>query len=170
MKLRTDGRECNHPTCGITCRREKKAKKHYRLQIKPVKHRTAIGAMNLLSVPDLLKIAIGTVHKYVRLRDQKLGCISCSNGKVEEAGHYFDAGVYSGIRLYEKNINGQCRNCNCFQKGNKEGYMIGFIARYGAEALLDLEIKSVATKFYKWSKSELIEIIIEFRNKTKELL
>lgn len=161
--------ECKHPTCGDTCRREKKPKKLYRLNRSPKPKRTAIGAMEEMDRADLLKIAISTLHNYVRLRDAAKGCISCKKGKVEEAGHYFPAGKYSGVRLDEINVNGQCKACNCLTDGNLEEYMNGMKLRYGVDALMELELRAMATKVYKWSRAELIDIITEFRNKTKEL-
>jgi len=157
-------RECKHPTCGETCRREKKIKNHRFIKVPSnVPHSS-------LSVPMLLNITQDLANELARLKDQNNGCISCENGKVKHAGHFFAQGKFSGVRFdYKININGQCDYCNTVLEGNLAQYHAGLIARYGAEAVKELEERANATKMYKWCRSELLELIEFFKSEIQKL-
>lgn len=150
-------RECKHPTCGPTCRREKKIKNHRFMKAPAQIHHSA------LSVPMLLNIVQDLCNTLVRLRDQNKGCISCQKGKVKHAGHFHPQGKFSGVRFDLINVNGQCDWCNTGMTGNLEEYHAGMIARYGAEAVKELEERANAIKLYKWTRSELMEFIEELK-------
>lgn len=109
-----------------------------------------------VSLPKLLKKAQVVFNKFVRLRDEGKGCISCG-ATVTEAGHYRSQGHYSSLRFNEMNTNGQCTRCNCFLHGNLIEYRKGLVKRYGEERVLMLEN---AGSFKKWTRFEL-EAIIE---------
>lgn len=154
-------KQCKHPTCGETCRREKKPKNR-RYRINP-----ALVDTGKLSVPMLLNVAQDLCNTLVRIRDNNKGCISCQKGKVKHAGHYFAQGKFSGVRLDLININGQCDFCNAGMNGNMAEYHAGMIARYGAEVIKELEERANATKMYKWTRSEVMEKIEEFKTQLK---
>jgi hypothetical protein len=146
-------RECKHPTCGATCRREKKPKNNRFT-------RAPVGVpLRAISLPILLNTAQLLCNALVRLRDQNKGCISCQKGKVKHAGHFFPQGKFSGVRFDLINVNGQCDFCNNGMTGNLEEYHSGMIAKYGAEVVKELEELANATKLYKWRRSELEELI-----------
>jgi hypothetical protein len=158
-------RECKHPTCGNTCRREKKKKNAPALSRRQIKGRTDVAALSEMDHATLLQLAVHVFNAYIRRRDQNMGCISCEKGKVEQAGHFHAAGKFSGVRFDEINVNGQCKLCNEPMDGNLEGYYTGLIARYGADVVKALENRANETKLYKWTREELIDIIVQFKTK-----
>jgi hypothetical protein len=95
------------------------------------------------------------------MRDYNQRCISC-NGSVEQAGHYFSSGHYSALTFNETNVNGQCIRCNCFLHGNLIQYRIGLVAKYGEKKVKALEDES-EVRTYKWSRTELEEIIQNYK-------
>jgi hypothetical protein len=158
-------KQCKHPTCGTTCRREKKQVKGFNSKAIGQMAGSDAEELKILPVPLLMKLAIHEFNAYIRLRDYKNRCISCQRTEVEHAGHYLPAGTYSGIRFNEINVNGQCSFCNSNQDGNLEEYNAGMVLKYGALEILALTKLGERTKFHKWDRSELIDIIIEYRNK-----
>jgi hypothetical protein len=140
---------CKHPTCydSPECRREKKASKTEQL--------------------SLIVKAQSAFNRYIRLRDKDKPCICGCGEKVEHAGHYFPLN-YSGVRFNEMNVNGQAKNCNFFGSSAIDpNYEAGLIDRYGMGATSDLIIKAESTKFKKWSRQELQEIIDIYNKKIK---
>ena len=119
------------------------------------------------SVAQLKKDVQKYVNKYVRLRDRDLKCISCEKNPVEHCGHYIACGSSGLLRYDEKNLNGQCQNCNVWQHGNLIGYRIGLVKKYGEEAVKDLEDRRFDVK--QWKREELEELLQETKNKIKEL-
>ena len=114
-------------------------------------------------LPKLKKKAQGTFNKWIRLRDGKLGCVSCGNA-VEHAGHYFSSGHHSALTFDEQNCHGQCLRCNNFLHGNLNYYRIGLVERYGEEYVIKLESKS-KNAIRKWDRIELEEIIKKYKVK-----
>jgi len=113
----------------------------------------------LTPLPKLLAKAQTVFNKWIRERDDSLGCISCSS-PVEHAGHYYSAGHYSALRFFEYNVNGQCLRCNNFLHGNLINYRKGLVKRYGEGTVIVLETQADLRKSTKWSRTEL-ELIIE---------
>ena len=111
---------CNHPTCHGACRRPKKQKKIYQLKRSPIKAKPKKGGV--LSHAELLQLAQFTFNKWIRNRDKNKPCISGGDNDLPhpdmqvkyEAGHYYPAGVFSGVRFDEINVNGQSKGDNCF--------------------------------------------------------
>lgn len=100
------------------------------------------------------------VNRVVVLEDKDKGCISCSDGPVTDAGHFFHRGTKyrtARLTLSRINLNGQCRSCNSFKGGgNQYEYRLGFIERYGLEAFEELEELKLAT-----DRGEVPELTIE---------
>lgn len=118
------------------------------------------------SVPQLLKKCQVLVNKYVRERDKDLGCISCTTGRVSQAGHYLSQGHHSAHRFdIEKNLFGQCTRCNLFLHGNLIGYRKGLIRRIGEEKVLMLE--GMTKKAFKWDRFTVIQKIEFFKEALK---
>lgn len=115
----------------------------------------------LVPIPVLLKRAEKIFNAYIRRRDEGLKCISCEN-PGNQAGHYFPV-RYSGVRFNEFNVNLQDPYCNCYAYGNQAMYRIGLVKKYGEKAVRELEEEAVATKFKKWSRGELDEIIDKYK-------
>lgn len=109
------------------------------------------------------------VNEYVRLRDQDKPCISCGAHPgtfTITAGHYYPAGTYKNIRYDLININGQCWwNCNKNKSGNLIEYRKGLVKRYGEEAVIDLDKRSL--KSPKFTVPDLIEMKKTFKLKIK---
>lgn len=115
----------------------------------------------LIPIPKLLKRAEKVFNCWVRKRDEGLKCISCEN-PGNQAGHYFPV-CYSGVRFSEVNVNLQDAYCNCYAYGNQAMYRIGLVMKYGEKAVRELEEEAVRTKYKKWSRSELEEIIEKYK-------
>lgn len=109
-------------------------------------------------------------HKYIKLRDKDLGCISCGTftANTYHAGHYLESGNNSFLRYHEDNIHKQCGyNCNIMRSGNTSLYRINLIKKIGVEKVEWLE--SNAKKVKKWTEEELKNIIDYYKQKIKEL-
>lgn len=159
-------KQCKHPTCGDTCRRDRKPKKTYTLKRSPIK-RAPAKKNGKRTMSRLKKLAGAAFNGYIRERDRHLGCISCSAGPVENAGHYYSDGHYSALRYNEVNVNGQCIRCNLHLSGNLIHYRNGLIKKYGEAKVLLLDSASRMSK--KHSRVELETIIKFYNNETLKL-
>lgn len=125
------------------------------------------------SIPDLIKIATKYFNRYIRLRDTQdnyFVCISCNQPKSLdklEAGHYLSAGHNGIVRFNEDNVHGQCHRCNFHLHGNQSNYRIGLIKKIGNERVEMLE--SLSRMRHKWSREGLINVIVTYKEKSKEL-
>ena len=113
------------------------------------------------SIPQLIRIATKYFNAYIRRRDISDGCISCTEGKVENAGHFLSAGHHSAFRFHEKNVHGQCVKCNLYLSGNLLNYRKGLVKKIGLEKVEWLE--SQTNKPFKWDRFSLIDIIEKYR-------
>lgn len=111
-------------------------------------------------------------QKYVRMRDKDKPCISCNNINATDwaGGHFYSAGMYSGLMFDERNCHKQCNShCNKFLSGNLLEYRKGLIKRYGKEFVTELDEISNEKKNYKYTKQELIAKKLQYEIKIKEL-
>jgi hypothetical protein len=111
-------------------------------------------------------------QKWVRLRDEGLPCISCNNPnpKYKAGGHYYPAGIYSGLMFDERNCHLQCNTyCNKMLSGNPIEYRKGLIKRFGLEFVNQLDIDADILRNRKYTKDELIEIKQKFELLIKKL-
>lgn len=86
------------------------------------------------TLSEWVSLAQEDVNRVVVAEDRYKGCISCTTGRVSDAGHYFHRGSKyrcSPITLDRRNLVGQCNHCNTYQGGRQHDYQIGYIARYG---------------------------------------
>lgn len=125
----------------------------------------------LKTTQDWLKEAQSIFNKYIRLRDEVQLCISCNKpirkGNVD-AGHMWSAGGHSNLRFNEFNVNAQCsRPCNKDKSGDINNYRLGFIKRYGADKLDELD--SIAHIERKFTKDELKEIIKKYKDLVRDM-
>lgn len=124
------------------------------------------------TLSDYEKEAKKSFQKWIRLRDQNLPCISCGNADTDDwaGGHYFPAGIYSGLMFDENNCHKQCNTyCNKWLSGNLIEYRKGLIKRYGIEFVEQLESMSDAKRDYKYTKNELIAKKLQYDIKIKEI-
>lgn len=111
-------------------------------------------------------------QRFIRLRDEGKPCISCMKANPVDwaGGHYFPAGIYSGLIFDERNCHGQCNSyCNKYLSGNLINYRFGLINRFGEEFVKKLESDAVLARNYKWTKDELIAKKEEYEQKIKSL-
>lgn len=119
---------------------------------------------------EVYKIAERWFHKWIRIRDiKKRGhCITCQGG-IEEAGH-FNHGGNNKYAFWcdfdERNLNGQCKQCNHFYSGRLNIYSGEIKRMYGAD-MID-ELNALNWKSEVWGKEDLIRIIEECKKKIKE--
>jgi hypothetical protein len=121
----------------------------------------------------LKKQVMNICHKYIRLRDKGLPCISCDakwNDQFQ-AGHLFKAELYSNLKYHECNILGQCRVCNLHKQGNENEYALRLPARIGQKNFETVQIMAAESKkqSFKWDRQELKALYIYYREKIKTL-
>lgn len=139
---------------------------------KDVKKRVKEMESNITKLSIYEGLAKKVFQKWVRLRDEHLGCISCGTRVTEQwdGGHYHKAELYSGVIFNEMNVNKQCCYCNGpYMDGNPTGYRKGLIEKYGLEAVRELDVLAIQTKQYKFTREELTEITNKYKQKIKEL-
>ena len=117
------------------------------------------------SLPALMKLATKHFNAYIRKRDEDKPCISCSQYRTLQAGHYYPAGHYPMVRFNEVNVNGECLQCNYFSGDHLVFYRENMTERHGAQAVLDLDMwaKYNMRTPHKWSRIELIDIIETYK-------
>ncbi len=123
--------------CGWNCAIEfAKASK-----IKKVKKEVKEAKLKLKSRSDWLKDTQVVFNKYIRLRDQDDGCISCGSKSASayHAGHYRSIGSAGHLRFNEQNCHRQCSACNTHLSGNLIRYRLGLIRKIGIFAVEALE-------------------------------
>lgn len=123
------------------------------------------------SLPQLMSKATEVFNAYIRKRDKHLPCISCSQYKALQAGHFYDANKYPMLRYKELNVNGECLYCNYYSGDHLIGYRANLISKIGEDNVIELDMIAKYNKriTYKWSRIELIEIIEDYKQKCKEL-
>ena len=127
----------------------------------------------LKTLSELEAEAKKSFQKYIRLRDKDLPCISCGNVNTTDwaGGHYFSAGMYSGLIFDERNCHKQCNTyCNCQLSGNLLEYRKGLINRFGFQFVNQLEVDSDRLRNYKWTREQLIAKKLQYDIKIKEIL
>ena len=122
---------------------------------------------DLLTVQDYLKMAQQVFNAFIRKRDDGLNCISCSNpAKKANAGHYFNANNHWNVRFDERNVHLQCEYCNTYLHGNLLEYQNNLRKKIGTPNYVLLCQDAYKTR--KFTRDELKEIIIIYKNKLKE--
>ena len=123
--------------CGFECALELAKNK----RIKTVKKEIKEAKLKLKSRSDWLKDTQVVFNKYIRLRDQDDGCISCGSKSAYayHAGHYRSIGSAGHLRFNELNCHRQCSACNTHLSGNLIRYRLGLIRKIGIHATEALE-------------------------------
>lgn len=127
------------------------------------------------SLSSLKKDLDKVFNEFIRKRDsvqfnKAFHCISCGEWKTIDqmnAGHYHAAGNNESVRWDERNVNGQCIQCNLHLHGNLLGYQKGMIKKYGQKVLDELEIKRF--NLSKMHKFEVTLLIQQYKEKLKKV-
>lgn len=123
------------------------------------------------TLPKLKKELQTVFNAFIRKRDEGQFCISCGEPhKILQAGHYFAVGGYDGLRFNEDNVHGECAGCNCFNESHLIGYGENLINKIGQDRYDALKqcARDYKMNGYKFSRSELIELIAYYKKKIKE--
>jgi hypothetical protein len=139
--------------------------------IKPSKAELeSTGSTN--DIPRLTRAAETAFNHFIRLRDKEKGCICGCKRKVEQAGHFFPAGSYSGVRFNEQNVHGIAKVCNYYSSNSAVDpeYEAGLAIRIGIKELNQLKKKAAESRLYRWTRSELIEIAEIYNDKVAQFL
>ena len=151
------------PKCAIDYTNKLKANK--------AKKEKSILKEKLKTLSDLEAEAKKSFQRYVRLRDKDLPFISCNNSNTNDwaGGHYFSAGMYSGLMFDERNCHKQCNtHCNKYLSGNLLEYRKGLIKRFGIKFVEKLESESDQKRNYKYTREELIAKKFQYDLKCKD--
>ena len=135
-------------------------------KIKTVKKEVKEAKLKLKSRSDWLKDTQVVFNKYIRLRDQDDGCISCGSKSAYayHAGHYRSIGSAGHLRFNELNCHRQCSACNTHLSGNLIRYRHGLIRKIGIHAVEALESDNYTVK---WSVEEIKLLKAQFSAKIK---
>ena len=135
-------------------------------KIKTVKKEVKEAKLKLKSRSDWLKDTQVVFNKYIRLRDQDDGCISCGSKSAYayHAGHYRSIGSAGHLRFNELNCHRQCSACNTHLSGNLIQYRLGLIRKIGIHAVETLESDNDTVK---WSVEEIKLLKAQFSAKIK---
>lgn len=156
---------CTEPKCIIEYSRQVRKKK----EAKDWKERKCKLKEKLKTLSQYEAEAKKSFQKWVRQRDDSLPCISCGTYETMrwDGGHLFKAEIFSGVIFDERNTNRQCIKCNTVLNGNEAEYSIRLKERIGTVEFLKLQIKAMETRYYKYTKEELIEIKNKYDRLTK---
>ena len=148
--------------CGFECALKLAKNK----RIKTVKKEVKEAKLKLKNRSDWLKDTQVVFNKYIRLRDQDDGCISCGSKSAAayHAGHYRSIGSAGHLRFNELNCHRQCSACNTHLSGNLIRYRLGLIRKIGIQSLETLEHDNNTVK---WSVEEIKLLKAQFSAKIK---
>jgi putative salt-induced outer membrane protein YdiY len=126
-------RACS-PKCAIQIVEDKKKKKR-RAETREMRKR-----YNENDRTYQLKQATTACHRYILMRDERAGCISCGirTGQMT-AGHFFTVGSSPELRYHEDNISKQCGQCNFHKSGNVAIYRVNLEAKIGRDRVENLD-------------------------------
>ena len=133
-----------------------------------VKHDIKQAKQALKTRSEHLKDCQAVVNRYIRLRDEKLPCISCGRYHTGQyhAGHYRSVGAMPSLRFNELNIHKQCSACNNHLSGNIVNYRINLIVKIGVDKVEWLEGNHEPLKL---TIPEILALKVEYRVKIKAL-
>lgn len=124
-----------------------------------------------VSLPKLKAKLQILVNAYVRQRDKDLPCISCGEFKSDmQAGHFYAVKGYDGLRYDLDNIHGECSGCNIYNESHLINYADNLFDKLGEVRYMALKQRAAEYKMngYKWSRSELEEMIAKFKQMLSE--
>ena len=103
------------PECGVQISRDKQQKE--RKALDKIERKAIRDAKERIkSRGDYLREAQAVINRYVRLRDSRLGCVSCERPATWQgqwhASHYRSRGAAPHLRFNLHNIHKACSICN----------------------------------------------------------
>ncbi|HEC2598582.1 TPA: recombination protein NinG [Raoultella ornithinolytica] len=103
------------------------------------------------------KEAQSAFNRYIRIRDEGKGCVSCGNpligksnyltGSAIDASHYRSRGAAAHLKFNVFNVHSACTRCNRQLSGNAVEYRIRLIDRIGLERVERLESDNEPRRF-----------------------
>jgi len=107
-------------------------------------------------------------NQWIRLRDEKKGCITCLKPFKDkfDAGHFLAVGSYPNLRFNEDNCHGQCVHCNQHKHGASAEYFIQLPNRIGLCKFN--ELLNSRNESLKLTLDEIQELIKIYKLKIKE--
>jgi hypothetical protein len=160
-RFNTFQKTCNEAKCVVVYMQTEKAKNE----------RKAMVAMReRVKTTSQWRNELQTIfNRWVRMRDAKLGCISCGRPLVGkyDAGHYYSVGAYPSLRYHPDNCHGQCVECNQHRHGNLIEYGERLTKRIGVERVE--ELRRVRTQMVRLTIGEIKDAIKLYKRKIKEL-
>ena len=106
------------PTCALELARA--------VRLKAERKEDRVKREKMKSRRDWLAECQTVVNKYVRLRDARLGCVSCDRPASWDgqwhASHFRSVGAASAVRFHLWNIHKACSICNNHKSGNLSEY------------------------------------------------
>ena len=133
-----------------------------------VKHKEAKRSLKDNDKKLREKTAQQSFNKYIRVRDDKLPCISCGRHHTGQyhAGHYRSRGAHPELRFEELNCHKQCAPCNNHLSGNISNYRPALITKIGQDKVDWIEGPH---KPKKYTCAELKKIELKYKAKLKGL-
>lgn len=107
-------------------------------------------------------------NRYIRIRDELCGCISCgTRADIKyDAGHFIPAGRCIPLRYNEINIHKQCTRCNTHMSGNLTAYEAALRIKLGNEVV---EWLKGPHEPIRYRAEDYLRIIDEYKAKIKLL-
>jgi hypothetical protein len=120
--------------CGIECATQWGKKAALSQREKAYRKETQQRRERLKTRGDYAKEAQQAVNRYIRIRDQRRGCISCGTTTAGQyhAGHYRTTKACPDLRFYTLQIWKQCAQCNAQLSGNIIPYRQALVGLLGA--------------------------------------
>lgn len=138
------------PMCALDIAKVQRAKAEA-AKAKQERRATREAKERIKSRQDWLREAQVAVNRYVRLRDAKLGCVSCDRPASWDgqwhASHFRSVGAASAVRFHLWNIHRACSICNNHLSGNIAGYRPRLISRIGTERVEWLERQTQLVRY-----------------------
>lgn len=141
------------PDCAMVILKRKEQKKvRERKAIEKVERREIRAAKERIkSRAEYLKEAQAVMNRYVRLRDARLGCVSCDKPATWpgqwHCSHFRSVGAAPHIRFNLWNMHKACSICNNHLSGNIAEYLPRLIERIGAERVEALQCDSRIVRY-----------------------
>ena len=134
-----------------------------------IKHKAQKKEYNENKLSTRKRAAKEACHLYIRTRDKDKPCICCGEplGDDYHAGHFWESGNFSFLRLNEDNIHGQRSSCNTYKGGDSGFYRPNLIKRIGEERVKYLD-DSRSNKV-KLTTDDYREIEAYYKEKLKKL-
>tara|TARA_R110000751_G_scaffold73709_2_gene149102 strand:+ start:21609 stop:22166 length:558 start_codon:yes stop_codon:yes gene_type:complete len=130
---------------------------------------------DLQTLQELVNLAQIVFNRFIRLRDQKLPCVSCGGKLIPkpkysaqyDASHYYNANNHWNIRFNEDNVHASCTRCNKDLHGNLIEYRKELIQRIGEDKVNHLD--DISRVIRKFTKDEIRELTLKYKDKVKKM-